>query len=90
MTNLVVLESRKKSSALSNMGPVCKAVPVAEIRLVLAFAGLQPSMQAYNALLEAWALQGNAFETAMLYDDMQQRQIRPDLCTFIALFEVGL
>ena len=49
---------------------------------------MRPSLQAFNALLEAWAGQGNAFETAMLYDDMRQRSITPDLCTFIALFEV--
>ena len=52
-------------------------------------AGSQPPLQAYNAVLEAWAAQGNTFETARLYDDMKRHHVQPDICTFIALFEVG-
>lgn len=48
-----------------------------------------PSLQAFNALLEAWASQGNPFEAALVYSKMKQRSISPDLCTFIALFEVS-
>ena len=53
-------------------------------------AGSRPSIQAWNALLEAWAVQGNAFETARLYRELKQQGTRPDICTFIALFEVSL
>lgn len=55
---------------------------------VSAHAGMQPSIQAWNALLEVWAAQGNAFETARLYNEIKSQGVKPDMCTFIALFEV--
>lgn len=51
-------------------------------------AGITPDRFTFNALLEAHAAAGSLEGASKIYDAMAQRRIPPDICTFIALFQV--
>lgn len=51
-------------------------------------AGITPDRFTFNALLEAHAAAGSLEGASKVYDTMAQRRIAPDICTFIALFQV--
>lgn len=53
-------------------------------------SGISPDRFTFNALLEAHAAAGNLEGASQIYDAMAQRRIPPDICTFIALFQVRL
>ncbi len=53
-------------------------------------AGIAPDRFTFNALLEAHAAVGNLEGASQIYDAMSQRRILPDICTFIALFQVDI
>ncbi len=52
--------------------------------------GIAPDRFTFNALLEAHAAVGNLEGASQIYDAMSQRRIVPDICTFIALFQVHI
>jgi pentatricopeptide repeat protein len=50
--------------------------------------GIAPDRFTYNALLEVHAAGGDLDGASKLYDAMLARKVKPDICTFILLFQV--
>ena len=53
-------------------------------------ADIMPDRFTYNALLEAHTAAEDLEGVARVYQTMLTRGIRPDICTFVALFQVSL
>lgn len=53
-------------------------------------AEIAPDCFTYNALLEAHTAAEDLEGVARVYQAMLTRGIRPDICTFVALFQVSL
>lgn len=53
-------------------------------------AGILPDHYTYNAMLGAYAAAGDVQATADVFAEMKQHGVKPDHCTFIALFGVSL
>lgn len=51
--------------------------------------GILPGCYTFNAMLEAHAASGNVQGTMDVFAEMKQHGVKPDHCTFIALFAVS-
>ena len=57
---------------------------------MLAGGAVKPGLHAYNAMVQLRATAADSIGASEVYQQMRADGIRPDVCTFIHLFEVHL
>ena len=86
LLDLIPLVCIATSTSFQKLPVLHAAMPRAEG--LVWHADIAPDRFTYNALLEAHTAAEDLEGVARLYKAMLTRGIRPDICTFVALFQV--